>query len=142
MSDRKCCRECPFRRASAQGWLGQAAPETFVHALEADVKLPCHLTIDYSDPEWKEKWEAGEAGEYCVGAYIMQANMLKLPRDPDIPREKADRETVFAHHKQFIEHHRDNSKLRGSWEGLRGLDLEIANIIRIRLGLPPLDEGA
>lgn len=111
----KPCRECPFRKKAAAGWLGAATPESFIHEIVvAENALPCHLTLDYTDPDWKKKWEAGETGQTCAGALIMAANMCKRPRDPNHPRMKADPELVFPNQRAFLDYH-NNAPVK-SWE--------------------------
>lgn len=129
---KKPCRSCPFRRASAAGWLGASSPEQFMLATfgEAEIggeffmqvkneePMPCHLTINYDDPEWLEKWEEGwkdgqETGSLCAGAAVMFANRVKKPRI-DLPEREADRDNVFTHTKEFVEHH-NNARVK-SWE--------------------------
>lgn len=103
-----------MRRKSIPGWLGRAQPEGFIASLFRDEPLPCHPTIDYDDPDWREKWFAGETGEMCRGALVLLANMVKLPRSKAIPVVDPDTETVFETAKEFIDHHR-SSPVR-SWE--------------------------
>ena len=95
------------------GWLGAASPESFIIEISMERPLPCHLTLDYTDPDWKAQWEAGETGKTCAGALIMAANMCKLPRDPAHPRMKPDDETVFPNHRAFLDHH-NNAPVK-SW---------------------------
>jgi hypothetical protein len=110
------CKECPFRRTAAAGWLGEATPESFIVEISMERPLPCHPTIDYTDRDWLRKWNAqGEdTGNICAGSLIMSANMCKLPRDRNFPRLPSDHKTVFSTHKEFIEYH-NNAKVR-SWE--------------------------
>ena len=44
----KPCKECPFRKKSAPGWLGSSTPEGFMATTLSDVEMPCHLTVDYT----------------------------------------------------------------------------------------------
>jgi hypothetical protein len=119
------CRACPFRRQSLAGWLGSSTPELFVLTAFGEQKvqggaffiqvkteepLPCHLTINYEDPSWLKKWLRGwrtgnKTGSLCAGAAVMLANRVKLPRI-DLPQRQADREHVFTHAHEFIDHHR------------------------------------
>jgi hypothetical protein len=110
----KPCSDCPFRRKAAAGWLGAATPQSFIVQISMENPLPCHQTIDYTDPDWLEKWEAQEIGMICAGSLILSRNMGKMPRDPKFPRMKSDKVTVFANHIEFIEFH-EASPVR-SWE--------------------------
>lgn len=102
---KKPCSDCPFRPDALQGWLGDGTPESFIACIQREEPLPCHQSIDYTDPKWKEKWVAGEIGKTCAGGLIMTANMCKLPRDPEFPRMQADRTAVFPHHRAFLDYH-------------------------------------
>jgi hypothetical protein len=112
--DNKPCKQCPFRRTAPAGWLGEGTPESFIVAISMEQPLPCHPSIDYSDPEWLEKWKAQEIGTICAGSLIMSANMCKSPRDKKFPRLPRDKETVFGTHLEFLAHHND-AEVR-SWE--------------------------
>lgn len=121
------CSQCPYRRKSMPGYLGQATPEEFMQSTMLDYPMPCHKTIDYNDQHWKDKWEnlvlddelkVGKAGcdtkeKHCAGAAIFFTNIAKLSRDAARPRMAADRELVFDHPQQFIDHHYSSGV--GSW---------------------------
>jgi hypothetical protein len=110
----KPCSDCPFRRKSMPGWLGSSSPEGFIQCINTDDILPCHQTINYEDPDWKEKWIAQASGSTCAGARIMAANMCKHPRDPEFPTMPKDKEAVFASPLEFVRHHREG--LAQSWD--------------------------
>lgn len=123
---KKPCNECPYRKASHAGWVGDATPEEFMEATFGEelvdmgghqmfmprgleYPMPCHLTIDYNDPNWEKKWEKGwESGEgtgsLCAGAAIMFRNRAKLPKI-SLPQREADRENVFSRPEEFIAYH-------------------------------------
>ena len=101
------CNACPFRRRSMAGWLGAGSPESFIDCINRDDLLPCHQTIDYDDPAWKEKWIAQKTGNACAGALIMSANMCKRPRDPAFPRMEPNPIGVFETPLEFVRHHRE-----------------------------------
>ena len=107
------CSDCPFRRNAVAGWLGEAAPESFIVEISMERPLPCHQTIDYEDKDWLSKWNAGEIGSTCAGALIMSANMCKLPRDRAFPRMEKDKTAVFPTHQAFLDHH-NNAPVK-SW---------------------------
>lgn len=108
------CNDCPFRKKAMPGWLGEATPESFIECIQREQPLPCHQTIDYGDPAWKEKWISSEIGNTCAGALILSSNMGKLPRDRAFPRMPSDRENVFATSFEFLEYH-NNAPVK-SWE--------------------------
>lgn len=106
---RQPCSDCPFRRLALPGWLGRGSPESFLHCIHTDDPLPCHQTIDYDDPRWKEQWVSQSTGSMCAGALILSANMYKLPRDPNFPRMAPDEGAVFATALEFVRHHRESA---------------------------------
>lgn len=116
----QACTDCPFRRASLPGWTGAAAPEWFVESALADHtaygEAPCHQTVDYTNPDWRETLPEAAV---CAGALIFARNNGKLPRDPRraklVRQVDADPDTVFATRKEFVEHHRRHDGVR-SWE--------------------------
>lgn len=67
--------------------------------------MPCHLTVDYEDPNWQKKWEAKKIGRLCAGAAVFFANICKSSRDRDRLVLPPDRETVFAWPAEFLAHH-------------------------------------
>jgi hypothetical protein len=102
---RKPCRECPFRKTALKGWLGSYdGPEDFINVhYRQDVPNPCHMTVDYDDPDWKEGLEDATG---CAGQQIMYLNGFKSPRvwklDPTL---KPDTDAVFKFPAEFVEHH-------------------------------------
>lgn len=109
----KPCKECPFRRASGAGYLGDSSPERFIFATMLDEKMPCHCTINYEDPNWKERFEAGEIGKECAGAATFFANLCKVSRDKTRLR-LAPSDEVFKTPSEFVAHHRSGAR---SWDG-------------------------
>lgn len=99
------CSDCPFRRASMPGWLGEHTLKGFVGRVLSDQPMECHQTVDYSDPDWIEQLRRGEVS-YCAGALTFFANTCKLSRDPERPRKDPDHESVFSSITEFIAHHK------------------------------------
>jgi hypothetical protein len=110
---KKMCKECPWRKNAPAGWLGDAAPEEFVHLIRRDVKLPCHAKIDYDDEDWQSNIEDAP---YCAGALLATRKMCKLPRNPEHAKMVKEVEDNPNHmnHAEFTEHH--NSATYKSWE--------------------------
>lgn len=100
---RKPCRECPFRRASAPGYLGNSSPLEFQKCAASPTRMPCHLRVDYERKDWKR--QAAKAPQ-CVGRAILTANICKRVDDPLLLTAKADRVAVFSHPLEMLEHHR------------------------------------
>lgn len=102
------CRECPFRRASPNGYLGAATPENFINStLITEVGMPCHLTVDYEDRDWRKTMET--ESQLCRGSLIFLRNSCKLPRTPEyaaaVQETAADRANVFSNAAEFLAHH-------------------------------------
>jgi len=110
----KPCSQCPYRRQSLQGYLGESDPEEFMELTMSDYPMPCHQTVDYREPQWKKKWEAGQVGKLCAGALIFFANICKRSRDGSRPTIPADRELVFSRPDEFIDYH--NAAKVKSWK--------------------------
>lgn len=108
---KKPCRECPFRKEALAGWLGSSTPEQFLATTMADHAMPCHLTVDYGDRNWKAQLESGKAS-HCAGALDFFANICKMSRDRNRPRGQRN-DAVFASPQAFLAHHESHGK-RGS----------------------------
>jgi len=102
-------------RTSARGYLGAATPAEFIDAIgghgilsRADA-MPCHMTVDYDDPNWRENLTVGNARQ-CAGQATYLANTCKRPKgDETAEVGKADHGIVFSHRMQFMEHHEGKS---------------------------------
>ncbi len=100
------CPFCPWRRASAEGWLGASTPEAFVQAVLGEAQMPCHTAVDYERADWRAQVERAPL---CAGALTFMRNIAKLPRDPllasAIKQIEPDRGAVFARPQEFLDHH-------------------------------------
>jgi len=105
---KKPCAECPFRRESAPGYLGEASydPQGFIGPhWYAGVPLPCHMTVDNESrvPVLSQDFKL------CAGFLIMAKNSAKIPEHPEVriarDEMEPDRVAVFWHIGEFIEHH-------------------------------------
>lgn len=106
---KKPCRECPWRRNSLPGYLGASNPLEFLQTSEAETRMPCHLTVDYDDPEWERKQNHAPQ---CAGRAIHFKNRCKNPRNRGLLTEvEADREGVFTFPQEFIDHHTLEGKI-------------------------------
>lgn len=75
--------------------------------------MPCHMDIDYTDPDWAKTQEP--TAPLCVGAMQYQNNNMKLSRDPEIAeaqRVVGNNANVFSSPEEFLIHHKF-----GRWEG-------------------------
>src|SRR5687768_7216824 len=102
----KPCGQCPWRRNSLQGWLGNTTPEQFLAtAMDGEHRMPCHSQIDYERRDWEAQIERVSV---CAGTRIFQANIGKLPRNRFLASLKLepDHETVFSSPQEFLAHHK------------------------------------
>lgn len=86
---RRPCSDCPWARASLNGWLGTATPEEWVQTAHGEARIECHT----------------KKGAQCAGAAIYRANVCKSPRDQTLLRLESDKTRVFAAPSEFLEHH-------------------------------------
>lgn len=101
------CKECPFLRGSAPGYLGASTPEEFMQQVRTEHSMPCHMTVDYEDAGWQEQLET--TAKRCRGSLVFLKNNCKLPREPDysaaVQETTANRTAVFSNAQEFLEHH-------------------------------------
>lgn len=94
------CRECPWRKNAAQGFLGGHAPELYADAVAGNEVPACHLQ-DYGP--------ASARTAMCAGALAVMANACIAPhRTPGGTAAKAEvgrRSDCFGHPAQFYEFH-------------------------------------
>lgn len=83
------CKDCPWRRTAAPGWLGSISADEWVQIAHGECHVECH-TI---------------AGSQCAGIAIYRANVVKKPRDPQIQVLPKDKQNVFATPTEFLEYH-------------------------------------
>ena len=105
---KKPCEECPFRRTSMKGYVGdyQSVDDFYTAHVQADTPNPCHMTMDYSEhPDWREKFNAGEHGKLCKGQAVFYANMCKIDRYGIIPRVRKSIKAIFQWPHEFFEYH-------------------------------------
>lgn len=92
------CKECPFRRVAAPGWLGGGTVDEWMSDLTfGDCAFVCHMA------------EAKGKRHFCAGSMIHFRNNLKTPRDPAfadmVMRFAKDTERVFMWAHEFQQHH-------------------------------------
>lgn len=131
---KKPCAECPFRVGGPAGWMGTATPEAYAADIINDARMPCHMTVDYEDPDWHRRWIDSERGSLCAGALVMMSNIVKRTRDKDRPVVPADRVTVYPTLTAMIDAHRGASVR--SWQ-VPDNDPQVAEV-RERLRMAPI----
>ena len=66
---RKACSNCPFKKDSLNGWLGEARAREIVHSITAQQgTFSCHKTTEYDD-ETGDNRET-DSSQHCAGAMI------------------------------------------------------------------------
>lgn len=96
------CNACPWRVDSPRGWLGASSPVEFLQQSEAELRMPCHLHVDYEQDDWQEQ---ADKAPQCAGRAIHMANRCKVPMNPELIKAQADRKAVFSNPQDFIDHH-------------------------------------
>ena len=105
------CRECPFRRKSAPGWLGASQPGEFLQLADSAHRTPCHMHVDYESSTWQRD---AQAAPQCVGRSVFAANRCKR-MEGGLLKADPDRDAVFSRPHEFVAHHarREPSELEG-----------------------------
>lgn len=105
------CKECPFRKDSPPGWIGtHSSAQEIVDIVKHDQYFPCHMKVDYNDPDWKDKITEKP---HCVGGLAFMNNSCKVSRDPVIAAMQKDvgrRDDVFSFGHEMVEHHARNKR--------------------------------
>lgn len=100
------CPQCPWRKTSAPGWLGASTPLQFLAQAESEIRMPCHCSVDYDRPDWKER---AESSPRCAGHATYLRNRCKSPRNASLAQFVgqviADPDTVFTRPEDFVRHH-------------------------------------
>lgn len=101
------CKECPYLKNSAKGYLGELSyqPELFLQQLDLPKVHPCHKSVDWEKDDTCE----GPNPPICAGALQFMNNSCKSHRNPIIQkfqREIGKNEEVMSFNHNFIEHHK------------------------------------
>jgi hypothetical protein len=104
----KLCKQCPFRKDSIAGWLGEAShqPEEFLATIE-NSPIACHMTVDWEEDDRRIDEEI-ENAPACLGSLQFHKNSCKQPKDRQYANlvEVVDKnEEVFNWRHEFIKHH-------------------------------------
>jgi len=98
------CKECPYKRDSAPGYLGEASykPEEFLQQLDSPTLHPCHLSVNWEEDDYSK-------AHYCKGAIQFAKNTCKMLVDPEAEKERREipfnTDAVFGRRQEFINHH-------------------------------------
>lgn len=108
---KKPCRECPFKKTSAQGWLGSASTADDPGSAFLDphwigeMPLPCHMQVRWTSDDAQEQ---AKVKPLCFGFLTMMRNAGKLPRNPEFASHVQVMEkdnTFFTFPHEFKQHH-------------------------------------
>jgi hypothetical protein len=100
------CRECPFARTVTPGATGGSDPEVYVGQGNGAFWLPCHMCVDFSDPNWKTDLRTPQ----CAGAAKYRANIGKVPESNFFLKLPPDTDKCFANPVELLMHHRQISR--------------------------------
>lgn len=136
------CNECPWRRTAQTGHLGPHTAQEWAELAHSEAIIACHKTIRQVDPEGNGSWD-DPAIRQCRGAAIFRQNVCKTPRRSDAAVGPRDENNVFAHSREFIEHHERNVMRRITVEGSTELMVERLEAVLedVRQGNPGHLEG-
>ncbi len=99
---KKPCKECPWRKNSAKGYLGGHDPNYYADAITYGELPACHL---------KDNGPDSENTAFCAGAAAVMANSCKIPFKQEgaeqMVKDVGKNENVFAHHSLFYKYHTD-----------------------------------
>jgi len=106
------CKQCPCRRNSIPGYLGEKSfePEEFIYPyLEINLKYVCHKLIDWEKDKLQIR-EQVDTAKVCSGFATMCKNANKLPKNRDSAEATTmavkDHINIFSTINEFIQHHK------------------------------------
>lgn len=106
------CDDCPWRKNSPPGWLGQNDPELLVRLVLAGLPHVCHTSVTWD----RDEGYSGE-GVSCVGALAAMANCGYDYKLTNLLKSTigwvGPRDDVFDNFKAFLDYH--NSAKVKSW---------------------------
>ena len=98
------CAECPWRKDSAQGYLGGHTTEVYADAVSEGVNPACHMS-DFGPED--------DRTAFCAGAASVMANACKMPTEAE-PGQQGARymrdvvgksDDTFKHPALFFQYH-------------------------------------
>lgn len=108
------CKQCPFRRKSLPGYLGDASydPHGFLAPhYHGDVRLPCHMKVNWNNKAKTAKHV--DTAPLCRGFVIFMKNNVKGCENEEVREAvktvKEDRVNIFSWFTEFIDHHKERN---------------------------------
>jgi hypothetical protein len=86
------CHDCPWRKKSISGWLGELTAQEWIQAAHGEAKVDCHALSGVN------------SAHQCAGLAIYRSNICKKPRDQSI-LVLPPNTVVFQTPDQFLTHH-------------------------------------
>lgn len=86
------CSDCPWRRDSLAGWIGDKSVGGWLHCAHHDGRMECHTRL------------IGDEPAQCAGAAIYRANVVKSVAPPNLELP-ANKTKVFGQPLEFAQHH-------------------------------------
>lgn len=102
----KPCRQCPWRRVSAPGWLGGNTAETYADIVQGNEIPACHM---------EDHGQKSSRTAFCAGALACSANAAILPRgkaEIDARNAVGRNPDVFTRPAEFYAHHTGGQEYR------------------------------
>jgi hypothetical protein len=73
------CKQCPFRKTSAPGWLGSYDPGSVFRSIWKGFPFFCHFKANYKRKDWEA--HLMKYGKLCVGGLAFANKMLAPDRE-------------------------------------------------------------
>lgn len=107
---KRVCTECPFRRESAPGWIGEHKDvREIINIVQFDGHFPCHMEVTKRTNRGEPFKDAVSESPFCKGALHFMRNSCKRHADPAVQEqvEKAGKsKAIFTWPAEMEEHHR------------------------------------
>jgi len=106
-TNKQPCNQCPYRRESLPGYLGELnyQPELFLQQLDCKEIHPCHMAINWENCTEEDLF----AAKKCTGALQFMNNSLQIHRNREVAelqKTVGRNENVFNWKREFINHHK------------------------------------
>ncbi|GAB4042646.1 DUF6283 family protein [Spirosoma litoris] len=100
---KKPCNNCPFRKDSLEGWLGEYRARQIAQSATSDNNFYCHKTLIRDD---EGDTQIGINSQICAGSVLLHQKEGR----PNcyyrfIDKEYSGSELIFDSANDFIEHH-------------------------------------
>ena len=117
------CNECPYRKTSLRGYLGEASgnPDEFLKQMDTKELHPCHKAINWELGR-EELTEELKGKEVCGGLMQFAKNICKMLNDPEQEKRRngmtRDEGEVFGRRSEFIKHKSETKSCKQPISGI------------------------